>query len=68
MKKQAARRKTQAASTGSGEYAVITVEKGDTLGGIAKAAKVSVEEIRQVNNLKGDTIYQGQKLKIPVVK
>lgn len=68
MKKQAARRKTQPSSTGSGEYVLITVEKGDTLGGIAKAAKVSVEEIRRVNNLKGDTIYQGQKLKIPVVK
>ena len=68
MKKQAARRKAAPSSSGSGEYALITVEKGDTLGGIAKAAKVSVEEIRRVNNLTGDTIYLGQKLKIPVVK
>ena len=45
---------------------VITVQKGDTLSGIAAAAKTTTAEIKRLNNLKSDTIYLGQQLKVPV--
>lgn len=41
-----------------------TVVKGDTLWSIAKRADVTVEKIKQWNNLTGDTIYAGQILKL----
>ena len=44
----------------------ITVQKGDTLSGIAAAAKTTTAEIKKLNNLKSDTIYLGQQLKVPV--
>ena len=44
----------------------ITVSKGDTLSGIAAAAGTTTAEIKRINNLKSDTIYIGQKLKVPV--
>ena len=44
----------------------ITVQKGDSLSGIAAAAKTTVAEIKKLNNLKSDTIYLGQQLKVPV--
>ena len=47
------------------EYVELTVQKGDTLSKIAAAAKVSVAEIKQFNNLKSDVIRENQKLKIP---
>ena len=45
---------------------IITVQKGDTLSGIAAAAKTTTAEIKRLNNLKSDTIYLGQQLKVPV--
>ena len=48
------------------KYKVYRVRKGDTLIGIAKKFKVSVSELKRVNKLKGNRIYVGQKLKIPV--
>jgi len=42
-----------------------TVVAGDTLSAIAKAFGVSIRGIKQVNNLHGDRISIGQKLKIP---
>lgn len=42
------------------------VKTGETLTKIAKAAGVSVQAIREVNNLPGDKIRIGQKLSIPV--
>ena len=62
------RSQASAASSSTGSYIVITIEKGDTLGSIAKTTKASVEEIRKLNNLKNDTIYVGQELKVPVKK
>lgn len=41
-----------------------TVQKGDTLYGIAKKFKTTVELIKKMNGLTGDLIYVGQKLKI----
>lgn len=41
------------------------IRRGDTLSGIALRFNISVEEIREENNLSGDMIYQGQEIKIP---
>jgi len=43
---------------------IYRVKKGDTLFGISKIHKVSVDEIKQSNNLKSDDIDVGQKIKI----
>lgn len=53
---------------GKGEFYVHTVDKGHTLSAVAKAYKVTPEEIRKANNLKDDTIRVGQKLFIPKKK
>jgi LysM repeat protein len=41
------------------------VEQGQTLYSIAKAYNVDVESIRQYNNIQGDKVITGQKIKIP---
>lgn len=51
-----------AAPAGSTTY---TVKSGDVLGTIARKHGVKVEAIKKANNLKGDTIWVGQKLAIP---
>ena len=52
--------------TYTGKYKEFTVEKGDTLSTIAKACGTTVAELKSLNNLKNDSIYVGQVLKIPV--
>ena len=47
---------------------VYTVRSGDVLGGIALTHGVSIASIVEANNLKGDTIFVGQKLTIPGAK
>ena len=42
------------------------VKKGDSLSKIAKKFGISVTQIKRANNLKRNTIYVGQKLKIPI--
>lgn len=42
-----------------------TIQKGDTLGGIALAAGVSIDSLRSLNNIKGDKIIAGETLDIP---
>ena len=59
---------SQPKPSAGGEYAVLVVKKGDTLGLIAKMANTSIAEIKRINNMKTDVIYEGQKLKVPVVK
>ncbi|WP_372807157.1 LysM peptidoglycan-binding domain-containing protein [Pontiella sp.] len=58
--------KTTTKSTGSvqkgGNY---TIQKGDTLSGIAIAAGVSINDLRSLNNIKGDKIMAGETLAIP---
>lgn len=44
-----------------------TVKSGDTLYLISKQYGVSVDDLKQANNLTADTIYVGQVLKIPTV-
>lgn len=48
-----------------GEYFEYVVQKGATLGAIARAYKVTTEDIRKANKLNGNVIYIGQKLLIP---
>lgn len=43
-----------------------TVTANDTLGGIAGAYKVSIDAIKEYNQLPSDTVYAGQVLKIPL--
>ena len=42
-----------------------TVKRGDTLGGIALAHSISTSQLRRANNIRGDLIRVGQKLKVP---
>ena len=42
------------------------VKRGDTLIGISKKYKVSIEDIKRYNGLKGNIVNIGQKLQIPV--
>ena len=45
-----------------------TITSGDTLSQLAKKYGVTVADIKKANNLKGDKIKIGQKLKIPAPK
>ena len=56
------------ASAGGGDFEEYKVQPGATLHTIAKAYGVSVEAIQKANNLKGDSIKEGQLLKIPKKK
>lgn len=42
-----------------------TVKSGDSLGKIASKHKISTETLKKANQLTSDTIFAGQKLKIP---
>jgi LysM repeat protein len=42
-----------------------TIQKGDTLSGIAVAAGVSINELRSLNNINGDMIRAGDTIDIP---
>ena len=42
-----------------------TVSRGEFLGKIAEQYQVSLTSLRQANNLKSDTLWVGQKLKVP---
>ncbi len=55
-------------NTPEGEYHEYIVQKGATLSAIAKAANVSVSDIRKANNMSSDTLRIGQKLLIPIKK
>lgn len=46
-------------------YASYTVQSGDSLSLIAYRKKTSISKIKQLNQLRSDVIYPGQKLKIP---
>lgn len=54
------------------EYDTITVSEGDTLWGIALELNGDVSEniynIKEINNLDGSIIYEGQELIIPIKK
>lgn len=46
-------------------YQTYQVKSGDSLGLIAQRNGTTIREIKELNNLKKDTIFIGQKLKIP---
>lgn len=46
-------------------FIIYTVKNGDSLWKISKRFKVSIKELKRVNNLKTSKIYPGLKLKIP---
>jgi peptidoglycan DL-endopeptidase LytE len=46
----------------------IEVKPGDTLWSLSKAYKTTVAELKSANNLTSNSIYAGQKLKIPTFK
>lgn len=48
-----------------GNYTIYQVKSGDSLGLIASRNKVSLKRLKEINNLKNDVIFTGQKLKIP---
>ena len=48
----------------SGDNIYHSVKRGDTIGKIAIRNKISISELKELNNLKSNTIYPGQKLKI----
>ena len=43
-----------------------TVKAGDTLWALSQKHKVSIEQLKEANGLKGTTIYVGQRLTIPI--
>lgn len=43
------------------------VQKGDTLKKIAKTMNISLDELKEINHLQGDTIYIEQELVIPKI-
>ncbi len=47
-------------------YITYTIRKGDSLWKISRQYNLSISKIKAINNLKGNTIYPGQKLKIPI--
>lgn len=51
---------------GEGKGIEYVVKPGDSLSKIASSYGITVERIKSVNNLNGNTIYVGQKLLIPV--
>lgn len=57
-----------APSSKTGSAKVYTVKSGDTLSHIAVQYGVTVNNLKKWNNLKSDTIYIGQKLKIGEAK
>ncbi len=59
------RKNAQVQPPPSVEMKEIVVVSGDTLSSIAKSLKISVAELKRINNLKDDRIYIGQKLKFP---
>lgn len=48
-----------------GNYVTYQVKSGDSLGLIASKNKISIKRLKEINNLKNDVIFSGQKLKVP---
>ncbi len=47
-------------------YTSYKVKKGDTLSNIANKCRISIKELKKINNLKSDAISFGNVLKIPL--
>ena len=53
--------------TSGTKHVIHAVQKGETLGAIARRYGVSITALRQTNRVKGNTIRTGQRLRIPTV-
>lgn len=53
-------------ATHTGTYQQYVVRKGDTLSEIATRNRVQVAQLRSLNNIRGNRIDAGQKLRIPI--
>ncbi|CAM3685191.1 peptidoglycan endopeptidase LytE [Aeromicrobium ponti] len=53
-----------AATASSGSSSVYTIQRGDTLSGIASRHNLSVSQLKAMNNLSSNLIYAGQTLKV----
>lgn len=45
-----------------------TVQKGDTLYGIARKYNITVDELKSLNNIVGNNLYVGQELRVPAIQ
>ncbi|WP_222987016.1 LysM peptidoglycan-binding domain-containing protein [Psittacicella melopsittaci] len=54
----------KSSSTSTPATITYTVVRGDTLSGIAKKFNMTLSQLKQLNNLKSNTVYAGQKLKV----
>ena len=63
---QPAQQPKSAEASSSGAYREYVVTSGDNLWLIAKAFNTSVQKIREMNNLKSDSLKIGQKIKLPM--
>jgi LysM repeat protein len=54
------------ASESAPERTIITVEWGDTLWDIARTHDLSVEELKKMNGLTSDSIFEDQQLEVPL--
>jgi len=50
----------------AGPHKEYVVQSGDTLSLVAEAFNTTVRQIREMNNLKSDSLRVGQKLKVPI--
>lgn len=46
-------------------YASYTVRSGDTLSGIASRYGISINRLREINDMNSDTLYVGQQIQVP---
>lgn len=68
QRSQQRQQSTQQSSQQQSRPKVHTVRRGETLSSIAQKYGVTVSALRQANNISGDRINVGQKLKIPAKK
>lgn len=54
-----------ARETGHGGETTVTVRRGDTLSGIAARNGTTVQVLKSLNSLRGETIFVGQELRVP---
>ncbi|WP_445488836.1 LysM peptidoglycan-binding domain-containing protein [Niallia sp. 03133] len=61
IKKASTSGNSSAANNNTSTY---TIKSGDTLGKIAAAYKLSISQLKQLNNIQSDLIFPGQQLKV----